>query len=503
MLSARCPPGGHLVGGAAAQDVDDVTDAPALAGPNDRRQDLLGERQRVADTLQLLEAPVAGVAGWALEGLAEVLHQHTVATAGASRVALDVAQQPSRVLRQLSALLQHLSPPGEVGAGVEQDALGLQPVAAGPARLLLVVLERARCTGVDDIPDVRAVDAHAERHGGDHDVGPLLEKRLLMTAAHLVRQPCVVGQGAMTQPVEPARHVLDLPARHAVDDAGLTCMPFQHAADLILEPGAGQHPVHEIRPVERADQHLGIAQRQLGGDVVAHLPGRGGGEGVDGDLGQVVAETGQPPELRTELVTPLTDAVSLVDRHELDTPCAEPSAKRLGPLADQPLRGDVEQPASSGVEVGVDLAPLGRAERAVERRGRDPACHETIDLVLHQRDERRDDETETVGRPHQRRHLEAQRLAAARGQHDDAVASVEVSRDRGALHGTELAVAPVPDQRVIQDGLVHESGPIRLHRYTWADANGSLRRPTVLPSPWPDDRARSATSSTSRPRSGC
>ena len=148
------PPRGDLVGDAAAQHVDDVAHAPALADPDDRRQDLLGDCQRVGDTLQLLETPVAGVAGGALVSLAEVLHQHAVAAAGAGCVPLHVAQQPSGGLRQLPALLQHLPPLGEVGAGVEQYALGLQPVPAGAARLLLVVLERSGSAGVDDVANV-------------------------------------------------------------------------------------------------------------------------------------------------------------------------------------------------------------------------------------------------------------------------------------------------------------------------------------------------------------
>ena len=108
-----------------------------------------------------------------------------------------------------------------------------------------------------------------------------------------------------------------------------------------------------------------------------------------------------------------------------------------------------EQAALAGIEVCVDRAPLIRRQRAVERRGRHATRHQTVHLVLHQRDERRDDQPETAVRPHQRRHLEAQRLAASGGQHDDAVTPVEVRLDRGALQRTELAVAPVAGQRVM------------------------------------------------------
>ena len=50
---------------------------------------------------------------------------------------------------QLAVLLEHHAPLQEVGARVDQHALGLEAVAAGAARLLLVVLERLRRAGVD------------------------------------------------------------------------------------------------------------------------------------------------------------------------------------------------------------------------------------------------------------------------------------------------------------------------------------------------------------------
>ena len=57
-----------------------------------------------------------------------------------------------------------------VAAAHQQQALGLEAVASGAAGLLLVVLERLRHAGVDDVAHVGAVDAHAEGDRGHHDV---------------------------------------------------------------------------------------------------------------------------------------------------------------------------------------------------------------------------------------------------------------------------------------------------------------------------------------------
>src|SRR5436190_1222507 len=51
---------------------------------------------------------------------------------------------------------------------------------------------------------------------------------------------------------------------------------------------------------------------------------------------------------------------------------------------------------------------------------------------------------------HERRHLEAQRLAAAGRQDDDRVAAVENRRHRFALQRTERGVAPVLGERLLE-----------------------------------------------------
>ena len=83
----------------------------------------------------------------------------------------------------LRRFFQDALPGEEVAAAVQQDALGLQPVAAGPARFLLIMLDRFRHAGMQHEADVRAVDAHAERHRGDDQVAFFRPERFL-------RRPC-------------------------------------------------------------------------------------------------------------------------------------------------------------------------------------------------------------------------------------------------------------------------------------------------------------------------
>ena len=67
------------------------------------------------------------------------------------------------------------------------------------------------------------------------------------------------------------------------------------------------------------------------------------------------------------------------------------------PLVAQPLRGDVEQLQPAGAEVGV--GPGGPRRRpGSNRAGRraTPCAREEVELVLHQRDQRRDDQRQAV-----------------------------------------------------------------------------------------------------------
>jgi hypothetical protein len=66
-----------------------------------------------------------------------------------------------------------------VARGVQRQAERGRPVPPGPARLLVVVLERAGELVVDHHAHVRAVDAHAEGVRGNHDRRGIGQKPVL------------------------------------------------------------------------------------------------------------------------------------------------------------------------------------------------------------------------------------------------------------------------------------------------------------------------------------
>ncbi len=129
-------------------------------------------------------------------------------------------------------------PGHEIAAGIEQHALGFQAVAAGPARFLLVMLDRLGHGGVQDEADVGAVDAHAESDGGHDQVAFLLRRTLLARPAFLGRQAGVIGPALDALGLQDRADVVHVLAAQAIDDARLARVAFEHFVDLGVEIGA-------------------------------------------------------------------------------------------------------------------------------------------------------------------------------------------------------------------------------------------------------------------------
>ena len=117
---------------------------------------------------------------------------------------------------------------------------------------------------------------------------------------------------------------------------------------------------------------------------------------------------GQLQVVGPEVVAPFRDAVRLVDREERDASARE---LREEALVVEALRRHVEELQRAVAESLADLTLLVGIEARVEPGRLDAASLQEVDLVLHQRDQRRDDDRHAV--EHQRRQLVAEALAAA------------------------------------------------------------------------------------------
>ena len=134
---------------------------------------------------------------------------------------------------------------------------------------------------------------------------------------------------------------------------------------------------------------------------------------------------------------PHADAVHLVDDDEADADRAEGLDERGVP---KPLRRGVEQSCAPGRDVLDAARRLVGIERRVDerRRGRDLG-RQLVDLVLHQRDQGREDECR-LG-PQHRRQLVGERLARAGRHQRERVATLDGGADDLLLAGPEVGEA--------------------------------------------------------------
>ncbi len=258
----------------------------------------------------------------------------------------------------------------------------------------------------------------------------------------------MIGKRGDAFTCQPRRQRVHLAPRGAVDDAALLPVPRQNIEELAFQSPPRQHAVQQVRTIEGSDDLDRIAQAQLRGDVAADPGRRGGRVRVHTRSGQQFPQPRELPVFRPEVVAPLADAVRLVHGNEAHAAPGDEREEAVAAFPDQPLGRDIEETVSSFAQPLYHRAFFRRRQRAVEESGGHPVAHERIDLILHQRDERRHHQGEAG--THEGWRLEAERLTASRGQHHQRVAAGEHSLHRFALKRPEGRVAPIAAERVVE-----------------------------------------------------
>ena len=185
----------------------------------------------------------------ALDGLAERQHRVQV-----------LAEHPA-VGQVALGVVDHLALLDHVGQPVGQPGGGRQPVPPGPAGLLVVALDRLGQVEVGDEPDVRLVDAHPERDGGDHHQAVLAQEPGLVLRPDPGVQAGVVRQRGDPLARQPFRRLVDRGAGQAVDDPGVARVLAAQQFEQLLAGLVLRHdPVLDVRPVEAGHEVLGVGQ---------------------------------------------------------------------------------------------------------------------------------------------------------------------------------------------------------------------------------------------------
>ena len=247
----------------------------------------------------------------------------------------------------------------------------------------------------------------------------------------------MVRQRVHAGAAQPLGGVVDAAPRQAVDDAGVALMVFlQKAQELLPGPVLGDDRVPDVGAVETAHELGGAAESQAVHDLAPGGLVGSRGERDAGDVGEVFVQGRELEVLRAEIVSPLGDAVGFVDGEKGEAGARE---QFQCAVAEQALRGDVEQVQLAVRDGRFDLKHLLVRQGRVEARGADARLAQTLHLVPHERDQRRDDHAHPVA--HDGRDLVAERFAAAGGHENQAVAPGHRVFDYGLLLAEEGRVA--------------------------------------------------------------
>ena len=280
-----------------------------------------------------------------------------------------------------------------------------------------------------DIAHIGLVDAHAEGHGGNEAKPFFLEKGILVGAAQFRGHARMVGQRPNTLATEPVGNILDLGAGKAIDDAAIALVAGQEIQQLLARLVALDDGIGNIGTVEAGGEDPRLFEPQTFDNVFAR---RGIGSSGEGDTRHAGIELDQMDELaifRAEIMAPLAHAMGLVDGKERDLDARKHIGKAGGR---HPFRRHIEQVEFAIAQLPAHLGGFLRRQRRIERSGRHARLFQRLDLVAHQRNQRRHHDTNA--RPTDGRDLEAHGLAGAGGkQHDRVAAADQVIDDIGLL----------------------------------------------------------------------
>ena len=257
----------------------------------------------------------------------------------------------------------------------------------------------------------------------------------------------MIGLGGNPGPGQAMTHAFHGVSGRSVDDAGASCM--KHRPDQGLETITRPWDAFDRPPQVPSIEGLDDDHRPLEPKRFAHVSsnrgGRTRGQGEHGHgNGSIRSEATEAPVGRSKVVTPLADAVRLVDRNQrevesLDQP---PERRHREPLRRHEKEVETTVPESSKHRPAL-ITGLDR-RKALGPKPRRPS---TTDLILHERDEWAHDDRDPV--QYHGRDLIAHALSTTGGQNAQSIPSGQ--------HGTDQLFLAGAERRKAEAGSKHRS----------------------------------------------
>src|SRR5262245_32657261 len=159
----------------------------------------------------------------------------------------------------------------EIGRVEQEDAVCRMPVASGAPNLLNVLLQRAGSLVMQDVANVRLVDAHAESACRDHDeASRRLHEPTLRGSAVGGTHLAVIARDRNARAPERSGDLIDRYGRGAIDDAR-PAQPLDapRGGAELLSAGHDVDGQAKVLAMCRSDEHQRVAQTEPFGDVLA------------------------------------------------------------------------------------------------------------------------------------------------------------------------------------------------------------------------------------------
>ncbi len=281
---------------------------------------------------------------------------------------------------------------------IEQDAFGVEAVAAGPSRLLYVVFQGSGDVQVDHQPHILFVDAHAEGVGGADDADTTLYEAILDVSFAGRVDPRVKGlrlQASVRQVFGRGLSAFPGGAIHYTATGKIRRKSFREQrmeARVFFSARHGLHLEPQVITFNSAAEYLQL-HAQVGAEMVDYfrldiLLG-GCTEALDRWKktlvlgGELLDETGRIEIVGPKVVSPLGKAVGLIEHPAADLAVADGVAERAVAQLFRRHIEDAHIPQSNALE---DLSPLRSREKSAQggRVGGPCLVPKVVHLVLHE-----------------------------------------------------------------------------------------------------------------------
>ncbi len=288
-----------------------------------------------------------------------------------------------------------------------------------------------------DEAHIGLVDPHPERHRRDDDHVLARHELRLVAAPHVRIEPGMIGEhraaGLRRQLLRELLHAL---AGLGIDNAGAGIFG-DDVDDLPRRVFARHDMVADVRPVKAGDDQPVLRNPQLFQNIGAGMRVGRGGKRQARHLRKAIEQRTEQPVIGAEIMPPFRNAMRLVD-------CEQAERRLRQQVAEALARGtfgrDVEQVELAGAEaldrLGAIVVDAGQRCRAnAHRLG-------GAQLVVHQRDQRADDDAGPL--QHHRGQLVGERLARAGGHHRQRALPRHHAVDHRGLHAAKGVIAENP-----------------------------------------------------------